>query len=316
MDERDDARRAARIELLLQGLAELPDPQARERAEELVGMLLGLYGDALARMLELAGQAGGITGGDSLIRAFAGDELVGSLLLLHGLHPDDIETRIRRALDGVRPYLRSHGGNVELLGVAEGTAHLRLQGSCHGCPSSTVTLKLAIEEAIYAAAPDLEGLDVEGVVDAPAPVPLITLARAPRRRSGSGERSDTEEHAGAWAAVTGVLPLADGAIKAKTVRQRALIFCCVSGTYYAYANRCAGCGGRLDGGRLDGALLTCPACGRRFDLRVAGRGVDEPELFLAPAPLLVEAGMVKVALPAVETAAPVREAAERTAMAR
>ena len=101
--------------------------------------------------------------GDAIIDSFARDDLVGSLLLLYGLHPLDIETRVHQALEKVRPYLGSHGGNVELLGVTQaGVVHLRLQGSCHGCPSSAMTLKLAIEEAIYAAAPDIVALEVEG----------------------------------------------------------------------------------------------------------------------------------------------------------
>ena len=85
-----------------------------------------------------------------------------SLLLVHGLHPYDVETRVEQALDGVRPYLGSHGGDVELLGVTDdGVVRLRLLGSCDGCPSSSVTLKLAVEEAIEAAAPEVDGIEVE-----------------------------------------------------------------------------------------------------------------------------------------------------------
>ncbi len=73
-------------------------------------------------------------------------------------------------LADVRPYLGTHGGDVELLGVSEGVAQLRLEGSCSGCPSSTVTLRMAIEEAIYKAAPDVER--VEAVDGPPAPVLL------------------------------------------------------------------------------------------------------------------------------------------------
>ena len=72
------------------------------------------------------------------------DPLVESLLLLHDLHPLDVDARIQRALDRVRPYLGSHAGGVEYLGVRDGVARLRLEGSCHGCPSSTVTVQLAI----------------------------------------------------------------------------------------------------------------------------------------------------------------------------
>ena len=99
-----------------------------------------------------------------MIDSLAGDDLVGSILLLHGLHPLDLETRVRQALEKVRPLLRSHGGNVELLDLTGGVARLRMLGSCDGCPSSAMTLKTAIEEAIYEKAPDVTAIEV----DAPA----------------------------------------------------------------------------------------------------------------------------------------------------
>src|SRR4028119_1047027 len=87
-------------------------------------------------------------GSEKAVEAVAEDELVSHLLLLHGLHPLDLETRVVRALEEVRPYLKSHGGNVELLGVEGGVARLRMQGSCSGCPSSTLARKTAIRGAI------------------------------------------------------------------------------------------------------------------------------------------------------------------------
>ena len=83
--------------------------------------------------------------GRAIIDRLTADPLVEGLLLLHGLHPLDADARIQRALDQVRPYLGSHAGGVQYLGVTDGVARLRLEGSCHGCPSSTVTVRLAIE---------------------------------------------------------------------------------------------------------------------------------------------------------------------------
>src|SRR5262245_44423069 len=115
-------------------------------------------------MLDLAWQA--TAGGAAIVDSFAHDDVVGGLLLLHGLHPLDLKTRVSQALDKVRPYLRSHGGNVELLRIdPDGVVRLRMQGSCHGCPSSAMTLKLAIEEAIYEQAPDVMAIEVEGADD-------------------------------------------------------------------------------------------------------------------------------------------------------
>jgi Fe-S cluster biogenesis protein NfuA len=141
--------RIGRVESLLEQIEE--DPRATAAVEAVVA----LYGEALARLL---------AGADP-----TEDELVSHLLLVHDLHPVDLETRVRQALEGVRPYLGSHGGDVELLGVEDGVARLRLAGTCNGCPSSTVTLQNAIEEALLKAAPDLERIDAEGVAE-PQPV--------------------------------------------------------------------------------------------------------------------------------------------------
>ncbi len=158
-----------RIETLIRSIEQSADPATKADAQELVQAVLDLHGAGLARLLERLEEAG--EPGRAVVDSLGRDDLVGSLLLLHDLHPLDHETRVRQALDTVRPYLRSHGGEVALLGVAEGVVRLRMQGSCHGCPSSALTLKHSIEEAIAAAAPDATAIEVEGVVDPPA-VPL------------------------------------------------------------------------------------------------------------------------------------------------
>lgn len=161
-----------RIESLLAELRTIADPRSRETAEELVRSLLELYGGGLERMMEIVYDS---PAGGELFARFAADGLVASLLLLHDLHPEDTESRVLRALDGVRPYLGSHGGDVQLLGVADGVVRLRLEGSCHGCPSSAVTMKLAIEKAIEEAAPEVLGIEVEGVADPAAPQDVVQI---------------------------------------------------------------------------------------------------------------------------------------------
>jgi Fe-S cluster biogenesis protein NfuA/nitrite reductase/ring-hydroxylating ferredoxin subunit len=282
---------AARIDTLVQEVAAFPDPQARATAEELVQALLDMYGEGLARLLELTVQTE--ASGLALIDIFAGDDLLSSLFMLHGLHPLNIETRVMQALDEVRPYLKSHGGNVEFVKVEDGIAHLRLEGSCHGCPGSTITLKLAIEEAIYKAAPDLDGLQVEGVTD-PPPRPGIPVTFVPMRRHKDSTRSTQQE--GGWKVVEGLQPLSGGILKVVTIQKEPVIFCKIADTYYAYHNRCAGCNAPLDDATLEGTHLTCSSCGRQYDVCRAGRCLEIPNLFLEPVPLLVEDGKVKVAL--------------------
>src|SRR6476660_7011571 len=157
-------RELSRIEELINALNAAPDTTVSGKSRELARALLDLHGAGLERVFELI--HGNASSGQTLIDQLAQDELISNLLVLHGLHPLDLETRVRNALESVKPRLGLHGGSVELIGVTpEGGIKLRLEGNCHGCPSSRITLKSSIEEAIYAAAPDVTGLEVEGSVD-------------------------------------------------------------------------------------------------------------------------------------------------------
>ncbi len=146
------------------------DPAAQAHTREIVQAMLDLHGAGLERILEHI-DAAGEPGAAILRNACIRDEVAAGLLLLHGLHPLDLETRVLQALDQVRPALRTHGGNVELLDVSDGVVRLRLLGSCHGCPSSAVTMKQTIEEAILGQAPDAIAVEVEGAFGSPALTP-------------------------------------------------------------------------------------------------------------------------------------------------
>jgi Fe-S cluster biogenesis protein NfuA/nitrite reductase/ring-hydroxylating ferredoxin subunit len=280
MDDLQTRARVERVELLLEQVETLTDPVARETATELVGALLDLYGEGLARLTEH------VPDGDALVD----DELISHLLLLHGIHPVPLEARVRSALDEVRPYLASHGGNVELVSVDEGVVRLRMEGSCSGCPSSTMTLKLAIEEAIHKAAPDVEEIEAEGAT-APAGAPstgLIQLTSLqPAAPAANGE----------WATVGQLRDLPEGGVLLKNVADEPVLFLGLLENTYAYRPDCPACGHSLEHARLRAAELTCPGCGHRYDAIRAGRCVDDHELHLEPVPLLVDdAGLVKVAL--------------------
>ena len=163
MDNHEARELVGRVESLLERIEALTDANARTTSAEALQGLLELYGEGFSRLLAIIAR----TGDENTLCAFADDELLSHLLMLHDLHPVSIEARVQGALEDVRPYLESHGGDVELLGVERGVVHLRLQGSCKGCPSSALTLKSAIEEAIFKAAPDVMSIEAEGVNDAP-----------------------------------------------------------------------------------------------------------------------------------------------------
>jgi Fe-S cluster biogenesis protein NfuA/nitrite reductase/ring-hydroxylating ferredoxin subunit len=304
LDDQGLQERVARMEMLLGEIEALEDPNARSKAAEVVQVLLELYGEGLARMMDTIAEG---EEREKTFDAFAGDELISHLLLLHGLHPLDVETRVVRALEEVRPYLQSHGGNVELLGVEGGVARLRMQGSCSGCPSSTMTLKLAIEEAIQKAAPDLERIEAEGVVEEPKPAPTIVAGPTLRKK----EKKRSEENGASWTVVGGLPQLSGGGLLVKEISGEPVLFLKLRDDFYAYRDLCPGCGESLEGGSLNEAELSCPGCGRSYEVRRAGKCVDDPQLHLEPVPLLVnevaveerqgrgQRSIVKIALPSV-----------------
>lgn len=158
-----------RIDALLGRVEQIADPAVRENVTEMIHSLLDLHGQALARLLDLLAQHGDQA--RPILDALAADQLISSVLLVHGLHPRSIEQRVQQALQQVQPYLAAHNGHAELLGVdAEGVVRLRLEGDCRGCPGSQATLRNLIHEAIYITAPDVVAIEVEGMADAqPAP---------------------------------------------------------------------------------------------------------------------------------------------------
>jgi Fe-S cluster biogenesis protein NfuA len=155
-----------RIEQLLEELRINADPRAFAGVEELLRLFSELYGAGLARIAELA-QAEA----PDFLERLAEDDLVASLLLVHGLHPEPLEGRVEQALARVRPFLATHGGDVELLDMDEeaGAVRLRLLGSCDGCPSSAITLQGAVETAIIEAAPEITTIDVDQPSTPPGP---------------------------------------------------------------------------------------------------------------------------------------------------
>src|SRR5271154_6686430 len=152
------------VEKLAAKLDQGGDPETRAAALELVQSVVELHGAALQQLIDKCLE---VPGGERVLEQALQDDLVASMFLLHSLHPDDIETRVLRGLESVRPYLKSHGGDCELIGVRDGVVRLRLHGSCGSCPSSSLTLKNAVEDALYQAAPDIKEIVAENATASP-----------------------------------------------------------------------------------------------------------------------------------------------------
>jgi Fe-S cluster biogenesis protein NfuA/nitrite reductase/ring-hydroxylating ferredoxin subunit len=266
-----------RFQELAARLESIDDAEARGVAEGMIGAMLELYGEGLERIFAALEHAPEIR--DELVA----DGVVASLLLIHDMYPVPLAERVEEALVSVRPYMETHGGGVELVRMEGNVAHLRLLGGCAGCAASSSTMELAIREALDEAAPDLEGVEVEGLVEA-----------RPIRKQLPLVGQDAGGAAG-WVDLPDVSGLGIGELAQAPVGGVPLLIANVGGTLLAFRNACAGCGAPLHRAELDGGLLTCPGCSCRFELPLAGRAPGE-ELQLAPVPLLHEDARVRVAV--------------------
>ena len=290
-----------RVEELTAQVEQLPDPVARRAAEDLVSAVIEMYGQGLTRIVEILDED---ESAGEVKQRLVDDGVVASLMLIHDLYPVPVEERVTEALDNVRPYMESHGGNVELVSLEEGVARIRLEGSCDGCPASSSTLELAIKTALEETAPDLLGIEVEGIEqDLLNPV---VVTGTPLPDGGAGRRAERRP-CGHDAGSARDLRLARAERRGRRARRGP-----------AHQDRGArhadrrgpgrGLAARLPrrlpelpgidrGAELDEGMLTCPSCDRRYFLPRAGRSLDDEKLHLGPVPLLAsDTEGVRVAL--------------------
>jgi Fe-S cluster biogenesis protein NfuA len=318
-----------RISDLLGGLGAHAEPKVAEAAEELAQLLMEMYGAGLERIVTVLSGAG--AAGAELLGELADDDLVASLLVLHDLHPEDTLARVSRALESVRPYLGSHAGGVELLGLAHEpdgeVVLLRLQGSCDGCPSSAITVKMAIEKAIEEVCPEVVRVAVEGMAEDSAAsqspgtlppgakaLPLVALGAAPAApavavgwvtlsppelRPGQCATLDVAGHSVLLARPAGSVSAAmngsgngsgNGSVNGSGSGEG-------TGGLLAYRDHCPACGGELAGAPLRGERLACPSCAVDYDIRHAGRALDGSDRHLDPLPLVRRGESWRLALP-------------------
>jgi Fe-S cluster biogenesis protein NfuA/nitrite reductase/ring-hydroxylating ferredoxin subunit len=277
-----------RIQTLLDSCA-AGGAAAYERAQQLVREVVGLYGAGLERIIELADDP-------DLAERLATDDLVASLLLVHGLHPHDVHRRVSDALDRVRPYLGSHGGDVDLLEVTEGDSagmkvRLAFKGSCKSCPSSAVTLELAVEDAIRAAAPEISSIEVLAAEPANRAASVIPAESLLAHVHSNGHGTTT------WYPVPELAELEPGEVAGFVIAETTVLACRVADQTFAYRDHCPVCDDSLAGSRLRGALLHCPRCQVGFDVVHAGAGHNVSDgAHLDPLPLLNRDGVPSIAL--------------------
>jgi hypothetical protein len=147
-----------RMEASIEALESIDDPNARGLARDLLETALDLHAIALAKVLTICQEA---ENGDLLIRDLLADAYVGAVVLLHGLHPQDAEARLRSKLAEMRPHWGVRGFRAELTHVDRTTARVQVTVSDDADLGAAKALALEIEQVLTEAAPDLDGIVVE-----------------------------------------------------------------------------------------------------------------------------------------------------------
>jgi Fe-S cluster biogenesis protein NfuA len=169
-------KKMQRIGEMVERLESAADPNARAMARELVESLMALHGAGLARILDLMAEAGEM--GEKIIRKCGRDEVVSGLLLLYGLHPEDLHSRVMYALAKTQPFLQSHSASAELVSIDDrGKVSVRVHLKVGGCGSTAATVKSTLESAIQDAAPDATSIVVEDPAAALKQTGFVSLAQ-------------------------------------------------------------------------------------------------------------------------------------------
>lgn len=309
MSERDASVRDAEqlieeLNALVVELEQYPDTEVREKALDLVGIILELYGEALRR---ISATLDDLPLKDQILARLLDDEIIRAVMLIHGLAPVPLHERVAAALESLRPHLISQGCDVELTRVDEGRARLRLIRHGRGAPPLAV-LKQEIEKALADSTPDLAGIEIEGMseqIEATArAASLLGKLAAPPRPDGEQKpvnlvqikrRAHTEAK-GPWISVVRAIGFEEGRFVIVRHDDLDLIICKIGGEFYAYLNLCPAEGGRpLDDAVFESPMLTCSCHGLLYDLR-RGASVERRDLSLQSKPVKVEDDKVKVAL--------------------
>jgi len=280
--------RLKKVESLLGEIQTTANPALRAQTEQIIQALMELHGIGISHMMDIIWEEGAV-GEDIIRKQFPQDDLMNALLLMHDLHPLHLADRVQGALDKVRPYMQSHGGEVEVLSIEDGVVRVKLGGSCDGCASSTMTMKYAVEKAIMEAAPD-----VVEVIAVGAERPTVGSIIALDSIGVIGQPEKPVE----WKRVEGVssLPLREVHVR-NMAGDLSVLFCQLDNHLYAYRNRCPHCDGTLESAEVSATTIACPHCRQPYDLIRARRGLDKPDLNLSPIPLMIEPDHVKLALP-------------------
>ncbi len=285
------------LDALVQEFETLPYPEIQAKAFDMLQAVDAIHREALRRLIAFfrsQGQA-------ELVERAAVDPIVHTLLLLYDLVPGDERTQVETALEIVRPYIHSHGGEVEVLDVVDGTVHLRLAGACQGCSGATMTLKRGIEGALREGFPGFKGIAVHEPEPEPTLIPLIPVghaAPAPKidviPLMAAGQTRPVRRPV--FQAVAPLDQVPAGTMRAFDLDGVRVLIANVDGEIYAARNQCPGSMAPLDLGSFMPPIVICPWHNEAYDVRTGKRADGLPGQSLQVLPVALLDGSIQVAV--------------------
>jgi len=266
----------------LKRMEQLPDDETRAEVFALLDGIDAVHRHALGRLIDRLFDLGGA----GLVGQLTQDPMIQTVLEMYDLiavdEPLEIDERaqVEQALTSVYPYMESHGGHLEVLGVDEGRVRVRLSGSCGDCPGSAGTLKRVVEAALREGFPGFRALVAE------EPIPVVVAPQTAARRSLRRPR---------WVTTGQLADLMPGELRAVWPEGDSLLLTRLGDEVYAFRDGCPpGSPLTLHTGRLDGTTLICPWHGCRYDIRTGKRLDAEGKLEVLP--VAVHNGEIKIAV--------------------
>lgn len=212
------------------------------------------------------------------LRSALGDPLVFGVLDFHGLLKAPLRARIEKALDEVRPYMATHGGNVELVAVKPpDRVEIRLVGSCHGCPASSQTLTEGLEKAIRAHAPEI--LHIQQVSRGASESTPCGSSAVPGEQTVHFVSPFALNSTTGWIDAAALSEIPEGGIREHRLKDRSVLLHRHGDRVSCVDNSCAHLGMPLDMGRVDQGVITCTYHGFRYRLET-GECLTAPEVQL------------------------------------
>lgn len=268
-----------RLEMIFDGW----DETARGAARAYGLAIEALNGEALRRLVAALKHDPAAL---AAMKSAVADDVVYAVMRRHGIIKPSLTERVEAALDGIRPMLASHGGDVELVAVTPPAIEVRFTGSCDGCPASALTFHAGVKKAVEEACPEITDiLQVKGLATASAPNGDTVRFVSPFALASGGQ----------WHYAAKIADIPEAGIKAMILDGEKLLLSRRGSIVTCFQNACAHLGLALDDGEIEDGVITCPYHGFRYDLS-SGECLTAPSVQLQPHAVRVVGTRVEVRL--------------------